>query len=69
MSFCSDEASLLPEGVFLEFNPHPRAERRSDHEYPVVRHLRDFLLASLSQGTQLNVMSQGTQLDARIASG
>jgi N-acyl-D-amino-acid deacylase len=25
MSFCSDEASLLPEGVFLEFNPHPRA--------------------------------------------
>ena len=25
MSFGSDEASLLPEGVFLEFNPHPRA--------------------------------------------
>ena len=25
MSFCSDEASLLPEGAFLEFNPHPRA--------------------------------------------
>ncbi len=24
-SFGSDEASLLPEGVFLEFNPHPRA--------------------------------------------
>jgi N-acyl-D-amino-acid deacylase len=25
MSFGSDEASLSPEGVFLEFNPHPRA--------------------------------------------
>jgi len=25
MSFGSDEASLLPEGAFLEFNPHPRA--------------------------------------------
>jgi len=25
MSFCSDEASLSPEGAFLKFNPHPRA--------------------------------------------
>ncbi len=25
MSFCSDEASLAPEGSFLESNPHPRA--------------------------------------------
>jgi N-acyl-D-amino-acid deacylase len=25
MSFCSDEASLAPEGAFLKFNPHPRA--------------------------------------------
>jgi len=25
VSFCSDEASLAPEGVFLRFNPHPRA--------------------------------------------
>jgi N-acyl-D-amino-acid deacylase len=25
MSFGSDEASLLPEGAFLKFNPHPRA--------------------------------------------
>jgi N-acyl-D-amino-acid deacylase len=25
VSFCSDEASLAPEGVFLERNPHPRA--------------------------------------------
>ncbi len=25
VSFCSDEASLAPEGVFLKSNPHPRA--------------------------------------------
>jgi N-acyl-D-amino-acid deacylase len=25
VSFCSDEASLAPEGVFLQSNPHPRA--------------------------------------------
>ncbi len=25
MSFCSDSASIAPEGVFLESNPHPRA--------------------------------------------
>ena len=25
MSFCSDAASLAPEGIFLERNPHPRA--------------------------------------------
>jgi len=25
MSFCSDEASMSPEGAFLKFNPHPRA--------------------------------------------
>lgn len=25
MSFCSDEASLAPEGVFLKSNAHPRA--------------------------------------------
>jgi N-acyl-D-amino-acid deacylase len=25
VSFCSDEASLAPEGVFLRSNPHPRA--------------------------------------------
>jgi N-acyl-D-amino-acid deacylase len=25
MSFCSDEASEAPEGVFLKTNPHPRA--------------------------------------------
>ncbi len=25
VSFCSDAASLAPEGVFLNFNPHPRA--------------------------------------------
>jgi N-acyl-D-amino-acid deacylase len=25
MSFCSDEAALMPDGVFLRANPHPRA--------------------------------------------
>jgi N-acyl-D-amino-acid deacylase len=25
VSFCSDSASLAPEGVFLNYNPHPRA--------------------------------------------
>src|SRR5207247_6976320 len=30
ISFCSDEASQAPEGVFLKLNPHPAAHGRFD---------------------------------------
>jgi N-acyl-D-amino-acid deacylase len=50
VSFCSDSASLAPEGVFLERNPHPRAY--GSFARLLGRYVRDEKLVPLSEAVR-----------------
>ncbi len=50
VSLCSDEASLAPEGVFLESNPHPRAY--GSFARLLARYVRDERLLPLSEAVR-----------------
>jgi N-acyl-D-amino-acid deacylase len=50
ISFCSDEASQAPEGVFLKSNPHPRAY--GSFARVLGKYVRDEKLISLSEGVR-----------------